>query len=418
MIKYNIKPLPRYRLYTNLEKYFLFIKDILLKKSNLGDDIFKFENEVKGLTAAPYAVAMPQNRVGTYLTLKLLIRPGSKVIMSPYTIHDVVNMVICAGGIPVFVDIDRKTCNLDLKLVEDHIDKETGAILITHMLGLTMDIRRLAEICKKKGIVLVEDVAQAFGAVLNGKMAGTFGDAGIYSFGMYKNLNTFLGGMIITSRQDLFSKISDEIISYPVQKLGPLLKKVFLSFITDVATYPPFFKLIVFDLFRYGFLKNVNFINRRVSVENEAKCKLEIPLDYLCRMSPLQARLGLQALSGLQSDNFARVAFAKKYHDGLNDIDDLILPPLKEDLSHIYYYFPLQYKKRHDLIKHMMVKGCDVGEQHIKNCADLECFEEFHRNCPNARSVSNETILLPTYPRYSFDEVDRNVRAIRSFFKT
>ena len=417
MIKYNIKPLPRYRLYTNLEKYFLFLKDILLHKSNLGDDIFKFENEVKSLTAAPYAVAMPQNRVGTYLTLKLLIRPKSKVIMSPYTIHDVVNMVICAGGIPVFVDIDRKTCNLDLKLVEDHIDKDTGAILITHMLGLTTDIRRLADICKKKGIVLVEDVAQAFGAGLNGKMAGTFGDAGIYSFGMYKNLNTFLGGMLVTSRSDLFTQISDKINSFPLQKISPLFSKVLNSLITDIATYPPIFKLGVYDLFRYGYLHDIDFLNKKVSVEDDPKCKTTIPANYLCRMGPLQARLGLLGLSHFESDNFTRIAFAKLYHERLKDIDELIISPLKEDCSHVYYYFPIQYKKRHELVKHMMMNGCDVAIQHIKNCADLDCFNAFYRDCPNARATANETILLPTYPRYSFDDVERNVMAIRSYFK-
>ena len=418
MLNINKKPLPRYRLYTNLEKYFLFLKDVLFLKKNIGDDIAKFENEVKQLTGSPFAIAMPQNRVGTYLALKSLIRPNSKVIMSPYTIHDVVNMVTCAGGIPVFVDIERKTCNLNLKLIEDHIEKDTGAILVTHMLGLTLDIRRLVVMCKEKGIAIIEDVAQAFGASLNGKMAGTFGDAGILSFGMYKNLNTFLGGMIVTSRSDLFTNISEEIISYPFQKLSPIVKKVLNSLITDIATYPPIFKLGVYDLVRYGFLKNIDFVNKRVSVETEAVCRLKIPPDYLCRMTPLQARTAMLALPQFESDNFARISFAKKYYEGLNDINELIIPELKEDRSHIYYYFPIQYKKRHDLIKYMMMKGCDVGAQHIKNCADLECFKKFFRECPNARAVSNETILLPTYPRYSLDDIERNVRVIRSFFKT
>ena len=102
------KPLPRYRLYTNLEKYYPVFKDVLFFYSALGDDIKKIENEIKSISGSLFAVAMPQNRVGTYLALKTLIPPNSKVIMFPYTIHDVVNMVICEGGIPVFVDIDNK----------------------------------------------------------------------------------------------------------------------------------------------------------------------------------------------------------------------------------------------------------------------------------------------------------------------
>ena len=133
---FDNKPLPRYRLYTNLEKYIQFSKDIFFIKSNLGDDLKKFENQIKLITGAPFAIAMPQNRVGTYLALKALIRPNSKVIMSPYTIHDVVNMVICAGGIPVFVDIERKTCNLDLKLVEDYIEKDRNFTVIFNTVKL------------------------------------------------------------------------------------------------------------------------------------------------------------------------------------------------------------------------------------------------------------------------------------------
>jgi dTDP-4-amino-4,6-dideoxygalactose transaminase len=164
-------------------------------------------------------------------------------------------------------------------------------------------------------------------------------------------------------------------------------------------------------------LNNIDFINKKVSVEKEPKCILKIPPDYLCRLRPLQARIGLLGLPRFESDNFARIAFAKKYHEGLKDIDELIIPPLNEDHSHVYYYFPIQYKNRHELVHYMMKNNCDVAIQHIKNCAELECFKEFYRDCPNASATVNETILLPTYPRYSFDDVERNVMAIRSYFK-
>jgi len=410
------KPLPRYRLYTNLEKYCQVFKDILFFKSVNGDEVKNFEHEIKSISGMEFAIALPQNRVGTYLALKALIPQNSKVIMSPYTIHDVVNMVICAGGEPVFVDVERKTSNLDVKLIESYIDKNTGAILITHMLGLTMNIKSLADICKQKNIVLIEDVAQAFGACLDGKMAGTFGDAGIYSFGMYKNLNTFLGGMLVTSRSDLFLSISKEIYSYPYQRIDHLIKIIFKSLLTDIATYPPIFKLGVYDLFRYGFLNNIEAINKKVSVEVEPQCKLSIPSNYLSRMRPLQARAGLLSLKHFKSDNFTRISFAKKYHEGLKGIDELIIPPLKEDGSHIYYYYPIQYKKRHELVRFMMQSGCDVAVQHIKNCAELDCFKDYYSHCPNASATANETILLPTYPRYSFKDVERNIRTIQIYF--
>ena len=82
----------------------------------------------------------------------------------------------------------------------------------------------------------------------------------------------------------------------------------------------------------------------------------------------------------------------------------------------MYSYYPIQYPDRDALLRHLMVEGCDLAAQHLKNCADLPCFEAFARDCPNARATAAETILLPTYPRYSRRDVLRNVRAIRSFF--
>jgi hypothetical protein len=83
------------------------------------------------LQLVPYAIAMPMVRVRIYMAIRALIKPGQTVIMSPYTIADVVNMVICAGGIPVFADIQRQTANIDPAGVEPLIGERTGAVLVT-----------------------------------------------------------------------------------------------------------------------------------------------------------------------------------------------------------------------------------------------------------------------------------------------
>jgi dTDP-4-amino-4,6-dideoxygalactose transaminase len=112
-----------------------------------------------------------------------------------------------------------------------------------------------------------------------------------------------------------------------------------------------------------------------------------------------------------------RIAFAHQYHDGLADLDDeLILPPLRSDGSHTYTYYPVQFRDRHALVRHLMKEGCDLAVQHLKNCADMECFADFRRECVNARATASEAILLPTYPRYGRDDVARNINAIRTFF--
>jgi len=409
-------PLSRFRIYTTPTTYLKTAVDALLLQSKRNGDLRNIEEAIKGVTGLPYAICMPQARVGIFLALRALISPGQKVILSAYTIHDVINMVICAGGVPVFADIDRETCNLNPSYTAELIDENTGAVLVTHLHGLAMEMDELSQVCLDKGVPLIEDASQAFGARLGGQSVGSFGDVGVFSFGMYKNLNSFYGGMVVTRREEFHRRISHEIAGFRPFEMAILLKKVANGFITDVATNPLLFRYLTFPLFRYGYLNNIEVINKRVRVEDNPQIKRTIPKQYLRRMRPLQARTCLRSLPRVEDDSRKRIEFARYYHDGLEPMKELICPPFRDDHSHIYTYYPIQYSDRNALIRHMMKYGCDIGAQHLKNCADLDCFEEFHRDCPNTRATAKDTILLPTYPRYSHKDVKRNIRVIRQFF--
>ena len=93
-----------------------------------------------------------------------------------------------------------------------------------------------------------------------------------------------------------------------------------------------------------------------------------------------------------------------------------MLPPFRDDGSHGYSYYPIQCDDRTALLRSLMSDGRDLAAQHLKNCADLPCFAEWARDCPNARATADATLLLPTYPRYGVEDVERNIRAIRHFF--
>src|SRR4051794_30154759 len=178
-------PLPRLRIYTSLGQYVRVLAETVTGRARRGDEVQALETTVADHVGVRCAVAMPLARVGIYFAVKGLISPGQKVILSPYTIADVVNMVVCAGGIPVFADIERNTCNVDAAEIERLIDDATGAVMVTHFYGLACDIERIAQICMAKGVPLIEDAAQAFGVRVNGRPVGTSGAAGIFSFGMY-----------------------------------------------------------------------------------------------------------------------------------------------------------------------------------------------------------------------------------------
>lgn len=409
-------PLARLRIYTSPSQYFRVAWETISGRALQGDEVAQLEGVVADTVGVATAVAMPLARVGIYFAIKGLIKPGQKVILSPYTIADVVNMVICAGGVPVFADIERKTGNIDANEVERLIDRETGAVMVTHFYGLACDIERVAAICKANKVPLVEDAAQAFGVRVNGRAVGTFGDAGIYSFGMYKNVNSFFGGMVVTNNIELRNRIAAEMAPLPLQPMGAYLKKVFSAFLTDVVTLPLLFRNSFFWLFRYAFLHNIDAINNKMRIDIDPQLVTKMPKEYLCRMSPLQARLILGQLDRVDRDTQRRIDAAKIYHEGLSDIPELILPPMRTDMSHMYWYFSIQCDDRRKLVAYAMKHGRDITESYHRNCADMSCFAKWYRDCPRARATADSLIYLPTYPRYTRAEIDKTIRVIRRYF--
>lgn len=415
---WNFAPNPRYRIYTTWNSYLSFLGDLLLGRIKKDKQaIACFEDALSKQFGTRHAICVPQNRVGMYLTIKALIAPGQEVILSPYTIADITNMVICAGGRPVFADVERETCNISVAEVERLIHPQTGAVLITHLHGLAAEGQAIKAICDRFQVPLVEDCAQGFGSREGGRLVGTIGDVGVFSFGMYKNLNSWLGGAVITNRDDIGEKVRAELATFSYPSLPYLLQKVKGGLITDIATFPPLFKLLTYWIFRQAFLKDIDFINRFVTIELDVERKQQLPESYKSQFTSFQARLAQSQLSRIDRDSQVRIENGLLYHEGLKDIEELIIPPARSDFSHIYTYFPIQYAKRDELLKFLMEHCRDIAAQHYKNNADLPGFQEFYRDCPNARKVSEELIFLPTYPRYSRQEVEKNIATIRQYFQ-
>jgi dTDP-4-amino-4,6-dideoxygalactose transaminase len=411
-----LQPLPRYRIYSRPHQYWSIAREALTRRWLKGDSCRELEEAIQKRQDVAHAVCVAKARVGIYVAIRNLIRPGQKVVLSPYTISDVINMVICAGGIPVFCDLGRDTCNVDAGELERLVDADTGAVLVTHLHGLACEMDRITALCRERGVPLVEDAAQAFGARWGGRAVGTFGDVGIYSFGVYKNVNAFFGGMLVTPHAELAARLRAQIDAFPAQELGYFASKVLSGLASDVATWPPLFKGLTYRIFRYGFLHDVALLNNQVTVDAHPEIKRELPESYLRRLTPMQARLILPQLEHVDAHIRARVRAAQRYHAGLQDLDGIVLPPLRTDFSHTYTYFPIQVKDRPDFLRFMMREHRDVAAQHLRNCAELDCFAEFQRDCPNARETARSVALLPTYPRYGDADIDRNIATVRRYF--
>ena len=414
----NLSPSPRNRLYTDLNSYLQFLGYVLGGRfQNSKKDIERFEHELRVRFSTPYAVCVSQCRVGIYFAVKTLIEPGQEVIMSPYTIADVINMVIFAGGRPVFADVDRSTCNISPTVVESLITPNTGAVLVTHLHGVAAEAHRIKEICDRANVAMIEDSAQSFGVEEQGKPVSTIGDVGIFSLEMHKNLPTWRGGVVITEREDVIEKMQAEIKDFTTSPLPQIYAKVKSGLKHDLAG--SLFFPLVYPLLRYSMLNDVEAINKITRRKpQESEITTELPDVYKSYYTSFQARIGLSQLERVDANIAKRIEYGHMYHEGLKDIEGLILPPLRNDKSVTYLWYPLQCPDREDLRLFMFKHGRDIALGHFVNNANLPQYKEFYRDCPNAQQVADGLIYLPTYPSYSRHDVERNIEVIKLYFSS
>lgn len=412
-------PQPRSRLYTTAADYGKGLAALVERADDRGE-VATLERALEELHPGCRAIAVPMARVGIYLILKHLIRRGQKVVLSPYTITDVVNMVLCAGGVPVFADVEPGgSCNIDPAAVLDLLETErdVGAVLVTHFYGLICDIEPILAACRQRGIPVIEDAAQSFGARLGGKPAGSLGRAGVFSFGLLKNVTGFMGGAVITADAALEAKLRDELARLPVLPPSLLLKKMAKGAGFDLATFPPLFEGAVYWLFRYAYLRGLKLFSNQLETDSHPVAYAAFPASYAHRLSPAQAEIIRGHLPQVQRDNDARIATAQLYDNGLKNIPGLVLPPLRRDGSHIYLYYPVQCEDRDGLARSLTRRLRDVQVSHHRNCAGLDCFASFARPCPNAERAARSVLYLPTYPGYRDEQVQANIAAIRAHFR-
>ncbi len=165
----------------------------------LGPNVTAFEQETAAYLGVPHAVSCASGTDALHLAILAAgIGPGDEVITSPFTFIATAEAICYVGATPVFVDIDPKTFNMDPALVEAAITPRTKAIIPVHIFGQPADMAPISAICEKHNLLLIEDCAQSFGASVNGKMTGSIGKLGCFSFFPSKNLGCYGDGGLIT----------------------------------------------------------------------------------------------------------------------------------------------------------------------------------------------------------------------------
>ncbi|HUX95645.1 MAG TPA: DegT/DnrJ/EryC1/StrS family aminotransferase [Bacteroidales bacterium] len=174
-----------------------------------GDLIKKFEDEFAVYCGVKYALACVNGSVALRLALIASgVRPGDEVIIPPYTFIATASIVLEANCVPVFVDIDPETYNLDPLKIEAAITKRTKAIIPVHFAGQSCDMDKIMSIALKHNLMVIEDACHGHGAEYKGRKLGSIGNAGCFSFQSSKNLTCGEGGMVITNDEKLYDMMN------------------------------------------------------------------------------------------------------------------------------------------------------------------------------------------------------------------
>jgi dTDP-4-amino-4,6-dideoxygalactose transaminase len=167
-----------------------------------GKEVDRFEATYARLTGARSCLATVNGTNALFISLNVLeIEPGDEVLVPPYTFVATVNAVIRQHALPVFVDSDLETAQMDPKKIEPLITDRTKAILPVHLGGNSVDMDGVMAVAKKHGLVVIEDACQAWITQWRGRNVGRIGDCGCFSFQASKNLNSGEGGAIISDNE-------------------------------------------------------------------------------------------------------------------------------------------------------------------------------------------------------------------------
>jgi len=169
-----------------------------------GPKVAAFEQSFSQYKGCRHAIALSSCTAALHVALLTLgIRPGDEVILPTMTFAATANAVVHAGGIPVFVDCDRRTFNIEAEKIAKCVSPKTKAIIPVHFAGRPCDMDTIMAIAGKHGLFVIEDCAHAIEAEYRGRKVGTIGDIGCFSFHATKNITTGEGGMLVTENEDI-----------------------------------------------------------------------------------------------------------------------------------------------------------------------------------------------------------------------
>lgn len=334
----------------------------------MGKELEAFEQEYASLHQVKHAIGVANGLDALIIALRVLgIKEGDEVIVPSNTYIATWLAVSQLGAIPVPVEPNMQTYNIDPDLIESHITAKTKAILPVHLYGQPCEMIRIMEISNKYGLYVVEDNAQAHLAKWNGKLTGTFGNINATSFYPGKNLGAIGDGGGLTTQDDALA----------------IEAKVFRNYGSEKKYYNK--------------IKGLN-----------------------SRLDELQAAILRIKLPHLDSLTESRKAIAQRYAELLSDCTAIILPFVNPKADHVYHLYVIRCERRDELQQHLSANG--VGTMihypvppHLQEAYQSLGYQQ--GDFPMAEQLAKTCLSLPLFPGMTDEQVTTVADYVKRFFQ-
>ncbi|MBK8486672.1 MAG: DegT/DnrJ/EryC1/StrS family aminotransferase [Bacteroidetes bacterium] len=354
------------------ENYIFDFKNVLedVLKSGwvlMGEHLKKFEQEFAYYCGSKHCIGVANGLDAIIIILNAYkelgrLKPGDEIIVPSNTYIATILGIIHAGFTPKFIEPNILTYNLDIELIESNITDSVKAIFTVHLYGQLSDIDGLKALAKKHNLLLLDDAAQAHGAIYNGNRVGSLTDATAFSFYPGKNLGAIGDGGAITTNDDELAMTISALRNYGSHKKY------------------------------YNLYKGVN-----------------------SRLDEIQAAFLSLKLKNLDRDNQNRRTVARRYINEINN-PKILLPYYSGTDDHVFHLFVVRVSQRDDLIKWLESKGIQLMIHYPVPPHKQEAMLEYGKLIlPISEKIHNEVVSLPISNVMLDDEVTKVIEAINSF---
>ena len=321
-----------------------------------GKKVEELEEKFAEFCQTKHAIATGNGTQALHITLLANgIGPGDEVVTSAFSFVASATSILHTGAKPVFADINPKTFNIAPEEIQKKITPRTKAIMPVHIFGLCTDMPAIREIAENHDIKIIEDACQAHGSGVNGKRAGSFGNAAGFSFYPTKNMTTGEGGMITTNDDDIADKA----------------RKFRNHGMADRYVY---------EMVGYNF-----------------------------RMTDISAAIGIQQLKKLDSFTEARINNARYLDENLGE-KGISIPYVPAGYRHVYHQYTIRVQDRDTVITKLRNGGVGSGVYYPKPLHKFDLLAQYgSAGLENSEKAANEVLSLPVHPKLSQDDLDKIV---------